>query len=587
MLEVLEGADLRELQSYLSSKDESRALGNLYRIVTLEGHVKWVCFDHYREKYLQIDMQQFKDVVASNGGYFRQKEGCFSIKLKTSTLAKQFYDALAKVRGVATLDITLEWNATMSDLRTLAEAMDETNVTEMSLRGQHFNRPALDIVNHSRRYDPIVQLMCSGRIHYMRLRPFKSFFQHVSSSSIQMTSQLKELYLIEDVDLGLCFQFFKSKSYVFQRVQVLEMRGKDSNGGPIEFVVRLLHSTIQSARMSVNDLAYLSVDEEALAFNGVLTELSIKVKAPSSGLELNNLLRNNQALTKLRLHYFGSQSAIIERVVNARNECISRNGTSSLHETKVILDLGHPEHNLADLKMTFTFHDDSNAPVISSVFNYSDTKISWERVREMLGEYAWVIPKAELSRKTTDDLLLLLHKWMEDLGEVLEEYAWTIHEANLPQKTTDDIIKLSGNPVLYIDFSDFSGDNPAEDVVELLESHTLEILKTCLSRFASTLRGLSIGGASYYLIEVIMDKYSTRLDFPKLEELEILTDYMYIIDTLKILLDSIPADASLKIYLEGTLAEEDREAEVGALISRIQTKAPNVTILIDLNSGNF
>ncbi|KAG0359336.1 hypothetical protein BGZ54_009984, partial [Gamsiella multidivaricata] len=50
-VEVLEGADLRQLESYLRVQDEGRTLGNLYRIVTEEGHVKWVCIDHYRENY--------------------------------------------------------------------------------------------------------------------------------------------------------------------------------------------------------------------------------------------------------------------------------------------------------------------------------------------------------------------------------------------------------------------------------------------------------------------------------------------------------------------------------------------------------
>ncbi|KAF9110039.1 hypothetical protein BGW39_004858, partial [Mortierella sp. 14UC] len=39
--EALEGADLRHLEAFIKSKDQHRALGNLYRIITQEGHVKW------------------------------------------------------------------------------------------------------------------------------------------------------------------------------------------------------------------------------------------------------------------------------------------------------------------------------------------------------------------------------------------------------------------------------------------------------------------------------------------------------------------------------------------------------------------
>jgi len=47
--EELEGADLRQLGLFLKIKDKNRVLGNLYRIVTGEGHVKFI--DHYRENY--------------------------------------------------------------------------------------------------------------------------------------------------------------------------------------------------------------------------------------------------------------------------------------------------------------------------------------------------------------------------------------------------------------------------------------------------------------------------------------------------------------------------------------------------------
>ncbi|KAG0290185.1 hypothetical protein BGZ98_003564, partial [Dissophora globulifera] len=40
-MEALEGADLRELSAFLKDNDGNKALGNLYRTVTIEGHVKW------------------------------------------------------------------------------------------------------------------------------------------------------------------------------------------------------------------------------------------------------------------------------------------------------------------------------------------------------------------------------------------------------------------------------------------------------------------------------------------------------------------------------------------------------------------
>jgi hypothetical protein len=39
--EVLEGADLRQLETFLKNKDKDSVLGNLFRTVTTEGYVKW------------------------------------------------------------------------------------------------------------------------------------------------------------------------------------------------------------------------------------------------------------------------------------------------------------------------------------------------------------------------------------------------------------------------------------------------------------------------------------------------------------------------------------------------------------------
>ncbi|KAG0083578.1 hypothetical protein BGZ92_010646 [Podila epicladia] len=49
--EGLEGVELRQLRSFLKASEEDNLLGNLYRMTTSDGHVKWVCFDHYRAGY--------------------------------------------------------------------------------------------------------------------------------------------------------------------------------------------------------------------------------------------------------------------------------------------------------------------------------------------------------------------------------------------------------------------------------------------------------------------------------------------------------------------------------------------------------
>ncbi|KAG0003192.1 hypothetical protein BGZ65_001928 [Modicella reniformis] len=62
-LEALEGADLRQLESFLRSHDQERVFGNLNRIVTPDGHVKWVCIDHYKENYRRTAVRRLMEIV--------------------------------------------------------------------------------------------------------------------------------------------------------------------------------------------------------------------------------------------------------------------------------------------------------------------------------------------------------------------------------------------------------------------------------------------------------------------------------------------------------------------------------------------
>ncbi|KAG0311737.1 hypothetical protein BGZ99_009948, partial [Dissophora globulifera] len=665
-VEALEGADLRELQSYLSTKDEGHDLGNLYRIVTLEGHVKWVCLDHYRENYRQISMQRLKDVVKSNHGGFKHKESSIFIVLKTNTLAKQFYDALVKSHGVRILNITLAWDASMNDLQTLVSAVNQANISKITIFGEHFNGPTLDFVNNSRRYDPIIQLMCNSRIHSMTLRYFKTFTQHIRSLSIQTTSQLKELYLdvgpfladkssrslfkkllrycpsltvlkMYGVDLSKGFGILESKTFAFRNMVVMTLIKPGS-----QLDVRLLHDKILSVRMSVDDPAYLSVDEKALVVKGTLTELSIKNNAPSTEPELSDLLRNNQALAKLRLFCACPRPVIVDWIANARKECLSRNGTSSLRETEVVVDGG--------LVITLTFHDNSNAPVISSVFKYWGLHVSLGGLGEMLDAFSWTIYRAELKCYTKDDVVLLLHKAMKEKGSRLTNLC--LNPQSLTSIGVDcvcEIIKISENLNFCLDIS--NEDDPL-DTIE--EEYDVDIVEVCLRRFGPTLHGLMVGGFYGHVpVRVVIDKVSTRFDMPKLETLGVYfserenvtnlemirwiismaavppcqagalsrsqndillwtplktlelymdldteewstvlkaLDYSTLEDLdlgdsafgekeLEIFLEFIPTDASLAIDLRDTSLK--RNTNVDALLSRIQMKAPDVTVFID------
>ncbi|KAG0313590.1 hypothetical protein BGZ99_008727 [Dissophora globulifera] len=136
--EALEGANLRKLSTFLQDKDENKVLGNLYRTVTVEGHVKWVCIDHYRENYQEAQARAFQRALNLVGGLFDENNGLVTVKLRSRALAEQFYAALGRARSVLELDIDLDFECTKSDLEGLENVLKTSSVSILRLDNQRF-----------------------------------------------------------------------------------------------------------------------------------------------------------------------------------------------------------------------------------------------------------------------------------------------------------------------------------------------------------------------------------------------------------------------------------------------------------------
>ncbi|CAF2191010.1 unnamed protein product [Rotaria magnacalcarata] len=67
---ALQGAELREIQTYLERVDDKRSLGNLYRKVTADGHVRWVCLQHYDDISYNNEMSKYIKEFEAMGGKF-------------------------------------------------------------------------------------------------------------------------------------------------------------------------------------------------------------------------------------------------------------------------------------------------------------------------------------------------------------------------------------------------------------------------------------------------------------------------------------------------------------------------------------
>ncbi|CAO3568642.1 unnamed protein product [Mortierella alpina] len=133
--EALAGADLRKLNTFLGAKDGDNALGNLYRTVTDEGHVKWVCIDHFRENYQESTAEDFQRMLDSVAGSFDKSKGRVEVKLRSRVLAEQFFTAFGKARSVYDLDVAFEWACTTSDLELLERGLQLSRVATVAVRG--------------------------------------------------------------------------------------------------------------------------------------------------------------------------------------------------------------------------------------------------------------------------------------------------------------------------------------------------------------------------------------------------------------------------------------------------------------------
>ncbi|KAF9312585.1 hypothetical protein BG006_004327, partial [Podila minutissima] len=107
-------------------------------MTTSDGHVKWVCLDHYRASYQEAQTQKLRDVVKLAQGEFDEQLGRITITLHSSFAAAEFYNAVRKAKGVLELIVDLSWECTRSDLEQLEAALKNTRISILHLDLRQF-----------------------------------------------------------------------------------------------------------------------------------------------------------------------------------------------------------------------------------------------------------------------------------------------------------------------------------------------------------------------------------------------------------------------------------------------------------------
>ncbi|KAG0218812.1 hypothetical protein BGX31_011495 [Mortierella sp. GBA43] len=352
-LKALEDTDLRQLESFLKVKDKGHVLANLYRIVTTEGHVKWVCFDHYSAVHQASPIRQLRVTVIANGGTYIEEIGRIEIKIASSTLAKQFYDAMIEARGVQELQVTLQWDATMSDLRLLANAITKANVVHLTLDGSHFKSSPLDVVNRSQRFNPILQLVSNSRLQVFKLTGFESFDTRISNPGLlatpklhtfamDLTDQVKSMEILSTVDflgrcstlktleLTLCTQHSITKAISDVLSSIHNLKSLKIRRGHISIMARVTDGKIQDTDMTMQRLGSLIKELKSLHKEDI-TRLSITDILEDGVDELEYVLHCIPSLKHLRLGCRYERSlAFIDCVILTRENIIQDTGSSCL-----------------------------------------------------------------------------------------------------------------------------------------------------------------------------------------------------------------------------------------------------------------
>ncbi|KAF9087000.1 hypothetical protein BGX29_001104, partial [Mortierella sp. GBA35] len=175
-LKAFEGADLRQLDTFLVKKHEDRILGNLYKIVTSKGHIRWVCQEHYPSVYQTMLMGPLVGEVKLNSGQYDEFLSKITLTLSSSDMAQNFSDRLQdQTTTINELDLTLTWNFTTLELQELVRAICRTSIK--ILRLDLTDRDKLSEAKD--RYQPLLTLYSSPSLFGLSLQGLQSFGRRI------------------------------------------------------------------------------------------------------------------------------------------------------------------------------------------------------------------------------------------------------------------------------------------------------------------------------------------------------------------------------------------------------------------------
>ncbi|KAF9284701.1 hypothetical protein BGZ88_009831 [Linnemannia elongata] len=152
-------------------------------MTTSDGHVKWVCQDHYRASCQEKHIQKLRDVTKLAQGEFDEQLGTIRIALRSSFAAAEFYSAVIKAKGVLEFVLELRWECTRSDLEKIYDALKKSGVPVLRLDlgkfGTSFSHATFSKYIPTSRYkalSSIITLRSMKTIHIVLPKDFAMLF---------------------------------------------------------------------------------------------------------------------------------------------------------------------------------------------------------------------------------------------------------------------------------------------------------------------------------------------------------------------------------------------------------------------------
>ncbi|GJJ68417.1 hypothetical protein EMPS_00763 [Entomortierella parvispora] len=304
-VEGLEGVELRQLGSFLTASKADNLLGNLYRMSTSDGHVKWVCRDHYRAGYQKVQVEKLRNIVESSGGKFDEQLGTVEMSLKSNIAATEFFAALAKAKGVIELIVDFNWECAWKDVDALRKAIKGSSVSTLHVDLQMFKpKPSL------------LRTQFSSSVH-SRYAPLSRLMEPI---------QLRSVHLILPEDIIRLSNFTPTRPSHLYKLTFKMIIGRNDDGK----VAKVLAEVSKSNSMVVS--CYCSTEEkgaqalwQALKTSSTLAALILdRFRIREKGTQaLAEALKTNSTLTTLDI----SGNSIGEIGAQALSEALKTNST--------------------------------------------------------------------------------------------------------------------------------------------------------------------------------------------------------------------------------------------------------------------